>query len=494
MDPRPPLPDRPDETLDPADDGEWRRLRALAHRMLDDALDFHQGVASRPVWRPMPQASKDAIAGAASARGDDLEVVYDEFREHIEPFPYGNVHPRNWGWVNGQGSALGSLAELWAATMNPNCWGAEHSATYVEAQVLAWLKNALGYPAGGEGLLVSGGSMANLIGLTAAREAASPGTARAGLTGLGRPLAVYASTEVHGSVDKAVALLGLGTDQLRRIPVDSSWRIDVAALAERIASDRRAGVEPLAVVASAGTVATGALDELDRIADVCRDERLWLHVDGAFGALAALSPALRPLLRGLERADSIAFDLHKWMYVPIEAGCVLVRDGDLLRAVFAPPASYLEQFARGIPSGPHRYSNLGPQLTRSFRALKVWFYIRAFGFEKIGRLVEQNVRQARLLERLVVEHPDLELIAPATLNVVAFRWRGSLSDEARIEAVNRELLMRLWESGIAAVSSARIGGRFALRAAFTNHRTRGEDVRLASAAIAALGETVANGG
>jgi glutamate/tyrosine decarboxylase-like PLP-dependent enzyme len=491
---RPDLPDRPDETLDPVGDEEWDRLRALAHRMVDDALDFHQGIGARPVWRPMPQRSKDAIARGESAGGADPDSVYAEFREHIEPFPYGNVHPRNWGWVNGQGSALGSLAELWAATMNPNCWGAEHSATYVEARVLGWLRDALGFPAGGEGLLVTGGSMANVIGLTAAREAACPGVARSGMTGRARPLVVYASTEVHSSVDKAVALLGLGTDQLHRIPVDGSWRIDVRALSERIAADRGAGLEPLAVVASAGTVATGAIDDLDAVADVCRDERLWLHVDGAFGALAALSPALRPLLRGMERADSLAFDLHKWMYVPIEAGCVLVRDGAPLRAVFAPPASYLDQFERGIPSGPHRYSNLGPQLTRSFRALKVWFYIRAFGMDKIGRLVEQNVRQARRLERLVAEHRALELIAPTTLNVTAFRWRGALDDEVRLDAVNRELLMRLWESGVGAVSSARIGGRFALRAAFTNHRTRAEDVDVVCAKIAELGEEVARGG
>jgi aromatic-L-amino-acid decarboxylase len=474
MQTRPALPDAPEETLDPVGDEEWERLRALAHRMVDDVLAFHRGVDARPVWQPVPESVKRALATAPSASGAELDAVYGEFREQIQPYPYGNVHPRNWGWVNGQGSPLGSLAEMWAATMNPNCWGAEQSAAYVEARVIGWLREAVGFAPTGEGLLVSGASMANVLGLTAAREAGCGGVARAGLGACERPPVVYVSSEAHGSIDKAVALLGLGTDQLRRVQVDGEYRMDVGALAARIAEDRGAGFHPLAVVATAGTVATGAIDQLD----------------GAFGAMAALSPALRPLLRGIERADSLAFDLHKWMYVPIEAGCVLVRDAAHLRAVFSPPASYLERFERGIPSGPYFWSSLGPELTRSFRALKVWFYIRAFGLDKLGRLVEQNVRQARRLERLVAEHPDLELIAPTTLNVVCFRWRGEAAEESRVEAINRELLMRLWESGEAAVSSARIGGRFALRAAFTNHRTRAADVNRVCARIAELGGEV----
>ncbi len=489
---RPPLTARPEETLDPTTEGEWDQLRQLAHRMVDDAISYHRDIGQGPVWKPMPDAAKAALSQAAVKTGADPEAVYGEFLKLILPYHYGNVHPRNWGWVNGQGSPLGSLAEMWAATMNPNCWGAEHSASYVEACVLDWLREAVGFGDEGEGLLVSGGSMGNVIGLTAAREAGSDlRPARDGMTGLAHPPVVYGSTEVHNSVDKAVALLGIGTRRLHRIPVDDSFRIDVGALRKQISADRNAGCDPLAVVASAGTVATGAIDDLDAVADLCAAEGLWLHVDGAFGALAALSPSLRPLVRGLGRADSLAFDLHKWMYVPIEAGCVFVRDASLLRSVFSPDAPYLEHFERGIPSGPHAFSTMGPQLTRGFRALKVWFYLRAYGLDKLGRLVEQNVRQARRLEQRVTSHPELELLAPASLNVVCFRWRGNLSDETELDALNRELLMRLWESGKAAPSSTRIGGRFALRAAFTNHRSREEDVDAVVEIVTALGAALA---
>ena len=487
------LPEFSEETLDPTTDEEWHRLRVLAHRMVDDVLAFHREIRSQPVWTQIPPGTKSELLSTAASLGTDPEVVYQEFLEQILPYHYGNVHPRNWGWVNGQGSPLGSLAEMWAATMNPNCWGAEQSASYVEERVIRWLRDAVGFSERAEGLLVSGGSMGNLMGLAAAREARlEHGASRTGLSGMARPPVVYASTEVHNSIDKAVALLGIGTDMIRRIPVDSDFRIDVDALRDRIVSDRRTGYRPLTVVGSAGTVATGAIDDLDALADLCVAERLWLHVDGAFGAMAALCPRLRPLLRGLERADSVAFDLHKWMYVPIDAGCLLVRDASWLRRIFSPAASYLEHFERGIPSGPHFYSTMGPELTRSFRALKVWFYLRTYGLDKLGRLVEQNVAQARYLESLVSDHPDLELLAPVSLNVVCFRWRGRSVNEADLDDRNRELLMRLWESGKAVISSARITGHFALRAALTNHRTRSEDIEALVDVVSSLGSELAS--
>lgn len=481
-----------EETLDPTD---WATFRTLAHRMLDDALDYQRTLRDAPAWRPMPDEAKAAIGGASPAEGRGDAAVYDDFRTHVLPYAYGNVHPRHWGWVNGQGTPLTVMADMLAATMNPNCWGGEHAASYVEAAVLDWLKGPLGMPREATGVLTSGGSVANLIGLAAAREARAGGdVAGRGLRALDADPLIYASSETHNSVDKAVALLGLGTAALVHVPADDAFRIDVAALRTRIAEDRAAGRRPMAVVANAGTVNTGAIDDIGALADVCADEGLWLHVDGAFGAMLALSDVHRARLAGIERADSIAFDLHKWMYLPIECGCVLVRDTAAHRRTFSTQAGYLALFERGIPSGEHFFTQLGPQLTRGFRALKVWFAMRAYGTAKLGRMVEQNVRQAAALERLVRAHPRLELIAPAPLNVVCFRFVPAAGAAALdLDALNRELLTRLWESGAAAPSYATVRGRFAIRCAFTNHRTRLEDLDVLLAAVDRIGREMVQG-
>src|SRR5690606_16913702 len=272
----------------------------------------------------------------------------------------------------------------------------------------------------------SGGSVANLIGLAAARDARGGDDVSArGVHALPEPLVVYCSEQAHNSIDKAAGLLGIGWQGLRKIPTDLDFRMDIDALEAAIAEDRAAGRRPVCVVGAAGTVNTGAIDDLGRLADLCAREGLWFHIDGAIGALAGLSPALRTQLRGIERADSIAFDLHKWLYIPIEAGCVLVRDREAHRRPFSPPATYLAWFDRGVTSGPHAYLDLGPQLTRSFRALKVWMSLRAHGTAIYGRLVEQNVRQARYLEERIRSEPRLELLAPVPLNIVCFRYVGA---------------------------------------------------------------------
>jgi aromatic-L-amino-acid/L-tryptophan decarboxylase len=485
---RPPLDERPEEGLDPPD---WEALRALAHRMVDDVVDYHASVGEGPAWRPVPPDVRAALDEEIPRDGMGEEAAYERFRALVAPYPYGNVHPRHWGWVNGTGSTLGALAEMLAASMNPNCWGGEQSAAYVEARVLAWAREAFGFPPSASGLLVSGGSMANLVALAAAREArGGEAVSERGVAAAGAEMIVYASAQTHNSVDKAVGLLGIGWRGLRKIPTDGEYRIDLEALERTITEDRAAGRRPVAVVGNAGTVNTGAIDDLEALADLCARHGVWLHVDGAFGAVAALSPALRGLVRGLERADSLAFDLHKWLHVPIEAGCVLVRDAEAHRRVFSPPAEYLAVFERGVASGGINYSHLGPQLTRSFRALKVWMALQAHGTDRYGRLVEQNVRQARRLEALVGAHPRLELVAPVPLNVVCFRYRAPGVAPDALDAFNRELLVRLQESGEAVPSSTVLGGAFALRAAFTNHRTRAHDVDRLVAAVVAIGDAM----
>ncbi|HKJ92079.1 MAG TPA: pyridoxal-dependent decarboxylase, partial [Longimicrobiales bacterium] len=286
---------------------------------------------------------------------------------------------------------------------------------------------------------------------------------------------------------RAVELLGMGSESFGEVAVRDDFTIDVQSLHDSIRSDRAHGHLPICVVANAGTVNTGAIDPLEELADLCRDEGLWLHVDGAFGALAALDPDSSNLLKGMERADSLAFDLHKWLQVPIEAACVLVRDPADHRRPFSPPASYLSTFERGIASGDHFFAPLGPQLTRGFRALKVWLALRAHGAVAYRLLVEQNVRQARRLEALVTEHDALELVAGASLNVVCFRYAPAGVPERDLDDLNRELLQRVQESGVAAPSSTVLNGRFVLRCAFTNQRTRLEDLDLFVDAVVRLG-------
>ncbi|MEJ7812833.1 MAG: pyridoxal-dependent decarboxylase [Gemmatimonadaceae bacterium] len=465
----------PAETsLDPAD---WAAMRALGHRMVDDMMGYLQTVRDRPAWTPIPKDVKASFRAPVPREPEGAERAYEAFRTAVLPYPTGNIHPRFWGWVMGTGTPLGVLAEMLAAAMNPNVWGGEQSATYVEAQVLDWCKTMLGVPASASGLLVSGGSAANLVCLAVARDAmAGDDVARRGIAALpGRPV-VYCSTETHNSVEKAVALLGLGTGALRKLPATAAYTLDVAALAAAISADRARGDVPLCVVANAGTVNTGAVDDLERVADVAAEHGVWMHVDGAFGALAALSPALRPLLRGLERADSVAFDLHKWLYMPYEVGCALIRRADAHRRAFAPPAGYLAHDTRGAASGEHWFGELGIELSRGFRALKVWMSLKEHGADRYARQIEQNVAQARYLAALVEASPELELAAPVSLNVVCFRARAphATGSEAQ-DALNREILLRIHERGVAVPSATTLAGRYTIRVAITNHRSRRED-------------------
>jgi glutamate/tyrosine decarboxylase-like PLP-dependent enzyme len=349
----------------------------------------------------------------------------------------------------------------------------------VEQQVLSWWKEILGFPASASGLLLSGGSVANLVGLTVARNAHAGHDVRAeGLWGERPPMTLYASSETHSSIAKAVELLGLGRQALRLIPVDDAYEIDVASLRAAIAADRIAGTRPFCVVGNAGTVNTGAVDDLGALADVCGAEGLWFHVDGAFGALAALDPRLAPRLAGMERADSLAFDLHKWMYLPFEVGCVLVASEEAHRRAFSLTPEYLSHAPRGLAAGETWFSDYGVQLTRGFRALKAWMSMKEHGLDKHARLVAQNVDQARHLTARIEAEPELELLAPTALNVVNFRYRAAGLTDAELDALNEEIVLGMQEGGVAVASSTTLRGRYAIRIANTNHRTRREDFDL----------------
>lgn len=462
-----------EETLDPQD---WRAVRELGHRMVDDMMNYLQTIREQPAWRPIPSVVKESLKQSLPLAPQGDEKTYQDFLENILPYPHGNIHPRYWGFVNGTGSALGMLSEMLAATMNPNCGGADHSAIYVEQQVLTWCKEMLGYAPQASGILVSGGSMANLMGLAIARNTQLGFDVRNnGVAAAPGMMTVYCSSEAHSSVQKAIELLGLGYKALRKIPVDRHYRLELASLEKAIAEDRRAGHLPFCVVGNAGTVNTGAIDPLEALADICQREKLWFHVDGAFGALAALTPEMRGQLAGIQRSDSLAFDLHKWMYLPYEAGCLLVKNKAAHEKAFAVVPTYLAPHDRGLMGGPSWYANYGLQLSRGFRALKIWFAIKSYGIDKFRRLIRQNILQARYLAQLVEASPELELAAPVPMNIVCYRFVSPRLDETQLNNLNREIMMELHERGIAVPTSTFLHSKYVLRAAITNHRSRQED-------------------
>lgn len=477
---------RPEESLDPT---SWDEFRVHGHRVLDELIDWLRDVRQRPAWQPVPEDTRAALQAPLPEAGEGLEATWDDFRRHVLPYPWGNVHPRFWGWVVGTGSPSGALAEFATAVFNVNAWGGHQSSAWVEAQVLDWCKAMLRFPAEGSGLLVTGGSVANLVALAAARDSAHEALAEGGLHGHPRQLVFYASAQTHNSVDKAVRLIGVGSAGLRLVRVSTDFTMDIAALEQLVAADRSAGLEPCCVIGNAGTVNTGTIDDLAGLADLCDREALWLHVDGAFGALAAISETLRPLVRGMERADSIAFDLHKWLYMPYDVGCVLVRDPAVHRRSFGARASYLAPLERGAAAGPYDYSTLGPELSREFRALKVWMLLKEHGVRKYARLIEQNVAQAKYLAGKVNRHAELELMAPVPLNIVCLRYVGTGGRPAaqRLDEINREILMRIQERGIAVPSSTTLNGRFAIRVAISNHRSVRDDFDVLVDAVVEIG-------
>jgi glutamate/tyrosine decarboxylase-like PLP-dependent enzyme len=464
--------DGEEETLDP---GNWPEMREVGARMMQQLFDDLESVRSRPPWRKIPADAKKSLDVPAPRAPQNLNSVYEEYRLNIEPYAVGNRHPKFWGWVVGGGTPVGILGDMLASSMNTNAAGFEQSSAYVEGAVLNWFKEVFGFPRDASGLLVSSGSMANLTALTIARDAILPSVVVNGLSELdARPL-IYASEEVHNSVDKSIGILGLGRSALRKVPTREDFTMDISALREMIASDRNSGANPICVIGTAGTVATGAIDDLDAIADICAENRMWFHADGAFGAMAALSDKLRPLVSGMERADSLAFDLHKWLSVNFDGACVLVRNAEAHHRSFSVPASYLSTLAGGVAVGPYRFGELGPDLSRNFRALKAWMSIKTFGFDKYARIIEQNVAQAAYLASLVEKSVQLELVAPVPLNIVCFRYVSPALDEAALNALNENILVRLQEDGLAVPSGVHIRDRFAIRVANVNHRSTMSD-------------------
>jgi aromatic-L-amino-acid decarboxylase len=451
-------------TLDPSD---WKGLRMQAHDMLDDMLGYIENIRERPVWQPLPDAVRACFRGGFPSQPTDLGNVHDEFMRNVLPFTVGNVHPGFMGWVHGGGTPVGMLAEMLAGALNANLGGRDHAPIEVERQVVQWMRELFDFPETATGLFVTGTSMANLIAVTVARDVELGfGVRRRGVAADTKRLTAYGSTAMHGCIAKAMDISGLGSDALRMIETDSHQRIDLEALESAIHNDRRDGLTPFLVVGSAGTVDTGAIDDLAALADLCQREKLWFHVDGAYGALAMLAPDIAPRLKGIERADSLAFDFHKWGQVPYDAGFILVRDGHLHQESFGSSGSYLKRADRGMAAGSPWPCDFGPDLSRGFHALKTWFTLKVHGTQAMGAVISHTCELARYLEGRIAQQAELELLAPVELNIVCFRYRALESDR-----INAQIVVDLQECGSVAPSTTVIGDHLAIRAAIVNHRT-----------------------
>ncbi|RUP10432.1 aminotransferase class V-fold PLP-dependent enzyme [Hyphomicrobium sp.] len=461
--------------LDPAD---WSEFRRLAHAALDEVITHVQSIREKPVWQRAPDETRQRFAQPLPHGPRDLSDVLADVRTHVAPFATGNLHPRFMGWAHGAGTPAGMVAEMIAAGLNMNCGGRDHIGIDVERQIVRWMSEAFGYPQGASGLFLTGSSMANFLAVIVAKtNAIGAETREAGLRRTERQLAAYTSAEAHSCIAQAMQLAGIGSEHLRRIDTDSLGRMRPDTLKAAIRADRDAGFLPFLVVATAGTVNTGAIDPLSDIARIASADGLWFHVDGAIGALSVFSEPLKHLTAGIELSHSIALDFHKWGHVPYDAGFLLVRDGAAHKRAFASTAAYLQRSDRGLAAGETWPCDLGPDLSRGFRALKTWMTFETLGSERIGDAILHTCELAGYLAERVRESALFELKAPVALNIVCFGVKGASG------AVNRDLVLDLHELGIAAPSWTTINGEDAIRCAIFNHRTTRSDIDLFMDAI-----------
>lgn len=475
-------------TLDPEN---WDAMRKLGHRMIDDLFDYWENIRNEKIWKPIPQEVKEFLDQPIPEKGQDPEEVYQEFKQNIFPYNKGNVHPRFFAWIQGTGTPLGVLADLLASGMNPNVAIGEHSAMYVDRQVVNWCKELMNFPADASGILVSGGSMANITALTVARNSFRDEKIRQrGLKAASAQLVLYCSTETHSCIQKAAEIIGLGTDSVRKIGVNGHYEMKADELEFQIQRDIEAGLLPFCIVGTSGTVNTGAIDPMDELLAVSKKYGLWFHVDGAYGALAKLDPKYADRLKAIEEADSLAFDLHKWLYVPYEVGCTLIRDAKKHRDSFALTPNYLIQESRGLSGGLDSINNHGFELSRGFKALKIWMSLKEHGREKYAQMIAQNNRQAEYLADLVNKSPDLELMAPVSMSITCFRMIKPGYTENQLRELNREILLRLQEEGIASPSSTILNGKYTLRIANVNQRTQMGDMDLLVREVLRIGSEI----
>ncbi len=468
-------------TLDPQD---WDAFRTQAHALLDACVDRLEGARDHP-WQPVPQNVRDSYALPLEGTGQD--GLADVLRDTVMPYATGNTHPRFFGWVHGTGMAEGLMSEMVSATMNANCGGRDHGMVYVERAVIDWTRRQMGFPDSASGVLVTGTSQATVIALSVARmRALGPQVRETGQGGAW--LTAYAGRGIHNVARKAVELMGLGRVNLRLLPEDDRG-LDITALKRQLAQDRAAGATPFALLGTAGSVDFGRFDDLNALADVAAEENLWLHVDGAFGAWTRLADEpWHSLSDGIGRADSMACDFHKWMYVPYDCGLVLIRNEDEHRAAFAARPSYLAPLDSGLAGGDPWYCDYGVDLSRGNRALKVWSAIRTHGADGLGAAISANCRAASQMGALVDATPGMRLAAPVVSNLCVFTADETLNAQDQ-SALNTRIAQDLQNAGVAVFSTTLADlpsgdAITCLRAAITNHRTTPEDIVQSVAAVA----------
>ncbi len=479
-----------DMILDETFDIEPDEIRKIGYHTTDLIVDYFKNIHTRPI---LPEKTLEQMRELLNEPLPQIEqtprVVLDECKKKIIENAVLVGHPRFLGWILASGTAIGAFADGIASALNQNvAISGVGMATATEMLVIDWIKEILGYDSKAGGILVSGGSIANLISLTIARNVkAQYDIATHGIK-QDNNMVIYASEEVHMCIPKAVNILGIGTNNIRWIKVNDNYRLDILDLEFKIAEDKKKGKHPFAVVATAGTVNTGAIDPLESIADVCQKHNLWFHVDAAYGGFAALSPKLKPLLNGISRADSIALDPHKWLFIPFEAGCVLVKNPFFMTQTFTTKTDYIHADSTKIPlSDDVDYSEYGIQLSRGFRALKIWMSLKQYGVEKYGRIIEQNTNLARYMAELIEESPDFNIMFPVNLSIVCFRYvpkdinkkyksRQKKKIEEYLNHLNKAIVQALRADRRAYVSSTILEDKFVLRACIVNHRTTKKDI------------------
>ncbi|HEX8090440.1 MAG TPA: pyridoxal-dependent decarboxylase, partial [Blastocatellia bacterium] len=469
-------------------------IRRIGGDAVDLIADYYDSIRDRPVFSGVTARDvSERVDQALPEAGADFDELLDVFRDVILRFNRHNGHPRFFGYVASPGTAVTAIADMLASALNSNVtsWRSAPASTHIERLTIDWIKQILGYPADACGAFVSGGSMANFSGLAVARGVKAPAkVAQDGMRAVGQAMRIYMSEEGHHSITKAVGLLGIGQNNLRVVRVDDRFRIDIGDLTRKVEEDLRDGHLPFCVVASAGTVNTGAFDPLGEVADVARAYDLWMHVDASYGGFAVMAESARRLFDRISEADSISLDPHKWLYAPIDCGCVLYRDPAAARAAFSHDAEYTRIVERE-PDESFAFWDYSPELSRRFRALKVWMMLKSVGTRALGEAVEKNIACAKRLARLVESSEDFEMLAPVELSVFCFRYipasarrelRGASRERAeeidrQLDELNERVMIELQRDGGAYLSNARVRGRFSLRGCVINYRTTERDMQ-----------------
>ena len=476
-----------EETLDPED---WNEMTALGHRMLDDAMEYMKTIREQP-YLPLSEEAKNAIITQLPNKGDGEAKVYEIFKEYIVPYSVKWIKPDFWGFVIGTGSPYGMLTDMIISGTNSSAGAGPM--VFINNLTIDWIKELLEYPPEAGGVFVSGGSEANFTGLAVARNAKAEVDMKVeGMQGVTKKMTLYCSEEAHHCLERSVELLGLGNDALRWIKTDDDCCIAIDALKDSIKEDREQGYQPFCVIGNAGTVNSGAFDDLNGLADLCMKENLWFHVDGAFGSWVKLSEKYKQLANGLERADSLAVDFHKWMNMPFTLACTLVRNREAHFSTFV--YGHTAEYARGVLElsddllrNPH---HLSLALSKPVPWLKAYLLLRAYGRDRYSKLVEQNIDQIHYLAELIRREPNMEITASVASNIVCFRYIKDGLSEADVEKLNRMILGELWKINLWMISDTTIKGRYMLRACNVNHRTRFADFDVFLERIKNIGETL----